>query len=348
MNRIASMMLIAALAIAAGCQKSEPPASGKAGAEKTSAARDAGKKYTIALIYKATTNPFFQAMETGATAKAKELGVELLAQGIESESDAEAQANLVRIMLNRKADAIVITPASSIGIVTALVRAQEAGVPIINIDNRIDAAEAAKQGLKVATFIGPDNFAGAKKVGDYACDLIRKKLSPGKKASVLILRGIDGVANAEARKDGFEAACKAAGIDVAASQSAEWDTAKAQTATSAMLAANPDVAGILCANDKMALGAIAAAEARGLAGKLVIVAYDNIDLAREAMKRGQMQATIEQNPAMMGAIGVECAVKALRGETLPPETPVPVELITPDQVGSTSSPAAARIAPGGG
>jgi ribose transport system substrate-binding protein len=310
-------------ALAGGCS-SEPAAPGDG--------KTAGAKMHIALIYKATTNPFFQAMEKGARDKAKELGIDLLVQGIESESDAEAQANIVRIMLNRKVDAIVIAPASSVGIVTPLMRAQEAKVPIVNIDNRIDKAEAEKQGLKVATFIGPDNFAGAKLVGAYACDLAKKKAGEGKKAKALILRGIDGVANAEARKGGFEAAAKDAGVEVAASQSAEWDTGKAQTAASAMLSANPDVQAILCANDKMALGAIAACKGRDLLGKIMIVGYDNIDLARDAMKRGDMQATIEQNPAMMGALGVESAVKALKGETLPPETPVPVQLVTPADV----------------
>jgi len=315
-NRRLIVCLVAVLsfvAVAAGCSGDSQPAGGK---------------MHIALIYKATTNPFFQAMEKGARDKAKELGVDLLVQGIESESDAEAQANIVRIMLNRKVDAIVIAPASSVGIVTPLMRAQEAKVPIVNIDNRIDKAEAAKQGLKIATFIGPDNFQGANLVGQYACDLIKKKLAAGTKGKVLILRGIDGVANAEARKGGFETAVLGAGLEVAASQSAEWDTAKAQTATSAMLSAHPDVQGILCANDKMALGAIAACKGRDLLGKIVIVGYDNIDLARDAMKRGEMQATVEQNPAMMGALGVESAVKALKGETLNPETPVPVKLIT--------------------
>ena len=313
-------LIMAALALGAGCEKSTPAPGGKAGSPR------------IALIYKATTNPFFQAMETGAADKAKALGVTLDAVGIESESDADKQADLVRNMLNRKVEAIIIAPASSVGIVTPLLRAQERKVPIINIDNRINKDEAAKQGLKVATFIGPDNFEGARKVGAYACDLIKKKVGPGKTGSVLILRGIDGVENAEARRAGFEAAVKEAGVEVAGSESARWATEDAQSATAALLAAKPGVNGILCANDKMALGAIAAVKARGKIGEIIIVGYDNIDLAREAMKRGEMQATVEQNPAMMGSLGVECALKALKGETLPEVTPVPVQLITAEDV----------------
>jgi len=320
MKRTAWIVLAAMIgaALAAGC-KSEPQPGGK-------------QKVRVGLIYKATTNPFFQAMEKGAREKAKELGAGIEVSGIESESDADKQADLVRIMLNRQVQAIIIAPASSVGIVTPLVRAQEAKVPIINIDNRINKEEAAKQGLKVATFIGPDNFEGARKVGAYGCDLIKKKLGEGKKGKVIVLRGIDGVENAEARRRGFEAAVQEAGLEIAASQSAEWDTAKAQTAASAMLSANPDTAGILCANDKMALGAIAAVRARGDIGKVVVVGYDNIDLARDAMKRGEMQATVEQNPAMMGSLGVECALKALKGEALPEVTPVPTQLITAEDV----------------
>jgi ribose transport system substrate-binding protein len=319
MKRILLVIAAAfALALVAGCKSDAPPAG--------------AKKVRIGLIYKATTNPFFQAMEQGARDKAKEMGVAIEVNGIESESDADKQADLVRIMLNRGVDAIVIAPASSVGIVTPLMRAQQAKIPVINIDNRISKEEAAKQGLKPATFIGPDNADGAKKVAACACKLIKKKAGEGKTAKVLILRGIDGVENAEARRAGFEAACKEAGVEIAASQSAEWDTAKAQTATAAMLSANPDVLGILCANDKMALGAIAAVKSRGKIGEIIIVGYDNIDLARDAIKRGEMQATVEQNPAMMGALGVESAVKALNGASLPEVTPVPTQLITADDL----------------
>ena len=315
MKPIAAMMIALTLVALAGCgSDSQPPAS--------------GERPRIALIYKATTNPFFQAMEQGARAKAKELGADLDVAGIESETDVDRQADLVRNMLGRRVQAIVIAPASSVGIVTPLLRAQDAKVPVVNIDNRINKEEAAKQGLRVATFIGPDNFEGAKQVGACACELVKKNLKAGETGRVLILRGIDGVENAEARRAGFEAAVREAGLEVAGSQSANWHTEEAQTVTAAMLAANPDVAAVLCANDKMALGAIAAVKARGRIGQVVIVGYDNIDLAREAMARGEMQATIEQNPALLGAKGVECALAALRGETLPEVTPVPTQLIT--------------------
>ena len=319
MKRIALVMAAVALAAMAGCNSDSQP-----GTPAT--------KPRIALIYKATTNPFFQAMEQGARAKAREMNVDLEVAGIESETDADRQADLVRNMLTRKAQAIIIAPASSVGIVTPLFRVQQAGVPIINIDNRINPEEAARQGLRVATFIGPDNFEGARKVGAYACDIVKKKIAAGKPGKVLILRGIDGVENAEARRAGFEAAVKEAGLDVAGSQSANWQTEDAQKVTAAMLAATPDVGAILCANDKMALGAIAAVKARGKTREILIVGYDNIDLARKAMTQNEMAATVEQNPAMMGALGVECALKALNGATLPEVTPVPTQVITPEMV----------------
>lgn len=321
MKRAPCLLSLTALALAfAGCGKSEP--GGPA----------AGGKTRVALVYKATTNPFFQAMEKGAVEKARELGADLEAAGVEAETDVDRQADLVRNMVNRGVGAMIIAPASSVGIVTPLLRAQQANIPIINIDNRINKEEAARQGLKVATFIGPDNFDGAKKVAAYGAGLIKKKMAAGGKGGVLILRGIDGVENADARRAGFEAALKEAGLPIAGSESAHWHTEEAQQVTAALLAATPEVLGIFCANDKMALGAIAAVKARGKTGQIVIIGYDNIDLARDAMKRGEMDATVEQNPALMGALGVECALKALKGETLPEVTPVPVQLITAEDV----------------
>jgi ribose transport system substrate-binding protein len=329
-------MIALTLVALAGCGGDSPPPA-------------SGERPRIALIYKATTNPFFQAMEEGARKKAAELGVDLEVAGIESETDADRQADLVRNMLGRRVQALIIAPASSVGIVTPLLRAQAAKVPIINIDNRIDPREADKQGLRVATFIGPNNFEGAKKAGLCACELIKQKLKAGQAGKVLIIRGIDGVENAEARRAGFEAAANEAGLDIAGSQSGNWQTEDAQKVTAAMLAANPDVRGILCANDKMALGAIAAVKARGRIGETVIVGYDNIDLAREAMARGEMQATVEQNPALMGALGVQCALAALKGETLPGVTPVPVELIAAaDVTGATGGGSKAPPKSGGG
>jgi len=336
MKHIAFVMAAVALAAFVGCKSDSQPAQPASGA-----------KPRIALIYKATTNPFFQAMEQGARAKAKEMGVDLEVAGIESETDADRQADLVRSMLGRKVQAIIIAPASSVGIVTPLLRAQEAKVPIINIDNRINKDEAAKQGLKVATFIGPDNFEGARKVGACACELVKKKLAAGQTGKVLILRGIDGVENAEARRAGFEAAVKEAGFEVAGSQSANWQSEDAQKVTAAMLAAMPEVHAILCANDKMALGAIAAVKARGKLGGIVIVGYDNIDLVRKAMEQGEMQATVEQNPAMMGAKGVECALAALNGATLPEVTPIPTQLITPGDL-KGAKPAESKAPPKSG
>jgi len=315
---------VLALGAAGGCSKEPESADLAAGLP--------GGVPRVALVYKATTNPFFQAMEKGAVEEAAKLGVRLEVQGIASETDVDRQAEIIRIMLGKGVQAIVIAPASSIGIVTPLVEAQKEGVKIINIDNRIDPDEAKKRGLEVATFIGPDNFTGARIVAEHACGLIKAKLAAGRTGKVFILNGITGVANAGARKAGFEAAVKNAGLVLAGSNSAEWDTAKAQGATESFLNNNPDVQGILCANDKMALGAIAAAKSLGRLADLVIVGYDNIDLARDAIRRGEMQATIEQNPAMMGALGVENAVKAIRGEAVPAEVPVPVQLITADDV----------------
>jgi ribose transport system substrate-binding protein len=78
----------------------------------------------------------------------------------------------------------------------------------------------------------------------------------------------------------------------------------------------------------MASGAIAAIESAGLTGKVHVTAYDNLKEAQEAILAGKMDATIEQHPDLMGALGVEMALKVIRGEKIEPEIAVPTDLIT--------------------
>src|SRR6185295_7143208 len=96
---------------------------------------------------------------------------ELLASGIKDELDVNAQASLVEQMIAQKVDAIVLAPADSKALVAACKRAIDAGLGVVNIDNRLDAAALTERGLRIP-FVGPDNRKGARLVGDYlACSI---------------------------------------------------------------------------------------------------------------------------------------------------------------------------------
>jgi ABC-type sugar transport system substrate-binding protein len=349
--RHAAWLLVAALVLAAGCQKSTPAAPDKAGSEKstsTAAEKPAGKACTIAHIRTTGTNPYLDAVEAGARQKSKDLGVTLDVHVVTSLTDTTAQADWTRSVEEMKFRAIVIGPdAGGFLDIYAWPTKPDPRYPLL----RVTGIPSSGMGLvmswgPVTGVAGPDQFAGAKKAGDYACDLIKKRLGDKKVGNVLLLG--NGTPDSTTRMKGLEAAVKAAGLNFAPILVGDGDAATTQMALRKILADPMNLDGLLCTSDKLALDAALAVEARGKTGQIILVGYGNTEPVRDAMKRGQIHATIEQNPAMTGAMAVECAVKAIQGEVGATETLVPVELVTADQVGSAPAPTTAKTLPKGG
>src|SRR5262247_4665362 len=136
----------------------------------------------IALIMKSLANEFFQTMENAAKTHQQENSGEydLLANGIKDEQDVSRQIDLVEQMIAQRVAAIVIAPADSKSLINVCKRALEAGIPVINIDNKFDASVLAEKSVKIP-FVGPDNRKGARLAGDY----LGKRLKPGDKVAVL-------------------------------------------------------------------------------------------------------------------------------------------------------------------
>jgi len=321
MKRLMLLFAVLVMLSLTGCRNQDGATSSNAGSDTPH----------LALLMKARTNPFFDHMASGAEAKAKQLGVKLDVLAIDEETDAERQAGQVEIVTAKGVDAILIAPADSKAIIAPLLQAQAQGIKIINLDNRIDPQYAEEQGLEVLTFVGPDNEEGARKSTEALIEAI------GGQGEVAMLEGIRGVDNAEARKRGFLEAVEAAGndIEVVAMDSAEWATEPAQRKMEGILNAHPDLDGVFCANDMMAIGAIRAIDSAGKGDQIVVTAYDNLKAAREAIRNGKLHATVEQYPDKMGALGVQYAVDALRGDVVPSDIPVPTDLITREDVEAT-------------
>lgn len=281
----------------------------------------ADRPYHLALIVKTRNNPFFDPMIKAAEAEAHSLGVSLEVQSPAQESDKERQFALVQDVAARKADAILIAPADSKGIVPALKQAQEKGILVVNLDNRVDGATAAAAGLKLGGYVGADNEEGGRMAGQAMVEAL------GKEAPVAILEGIRGADNAEARKRGFYQAVRDI-LKIAAADTAEWDTQKAYAKFQSMLAAHPEIQGLFCANDKMALGALKAIQEAGKKGKITVIGYDNIPDVQPYLQSGEMYATIDQHPDLMGRYGIKMTVGILN-DTIPKgrEFLVPLELI---------------------
>lgn len=283
----------------------------------------AQEKPKIALVMKSLANEFFSTMKAGAERhqKTHAADYELLANGIKNETDLAEQVTLVEQMIAQQVQAIVIAPADSKALVTVLKHAKEAGILVINIDNKLDAGVLKEAGLRVP-FVGPDNRTGARKVGE----VIAKKLKGGD--SVAIIEGIPTAFNGQQRRLGFEDAMKAAGINIVSEQSGDWEMEKANNLAVALLGEHPDLKAILCANDNMALGAAAAIEAAGKTGKVLVAGFDNIGAIHPLMDKGAVVVTADQHGDQLAVFGIETALKILRHEAPPADQTTPVDLVT--------------------
>ncbi len=304
-----SLLLVLALTLgAASCNRAAPAPSDKP---------------NVALVLKTLNHPFFVDMRRGAQEAADRLGVNLQVQAAEREMDVEKQMQIVENLLQTGIKVLAITPSGSREIVSALVKAKAAGVPIVIVDTRLDAKAAADAGVQAQTFIGSDNYEGGKLAGEYAVK------ATGGKARVGILEGIPGHETGDSRLRGFrDVAAKAPGITIVASQPANWERDQGFNVFQNMLQAHPDIDTVFAASDLMALGAIEAIAAAGRTGKIRVIGFDALDDAKKAIAAGTMDASVAQFPYEMGKAAVESAVKVMAGEKLPPDIMVKLEMIT--------------------
>ncbi|MCR6630376.1 MAG: substrate-binding domain-containing protein [Magnetospirillum sp.] len=223
-------------------------------------------------------------------------------------------------MVAMRVAAIVIAPADSKALVPVLKRALDAGVVVINIDNRLDAAAMKDAGISIP-FVGPDNRAGAKAVGT----VVAAKLSRGDE--VAIIEGIPTADNGRQRRLGFEDAVNEAGLKLVSVQSGQWEMEKANTIANALLTAHPNLKAIFCGNDNMALGAVAAIRSAGREGKVLVAGFDNIKAVQPLIQSGAIVATANQHGDQLAVFGIEAALSALQTKQAA-DRATPVDVVT--------------------
>ena len=284
---------------------------------------------TIGFALTTLNNPFFIDVKKGAEATAQRLGVRLIIQASERDIDVEKQMQIVENLIQRKVDAICVTPNGAREIVPAIVKATRAGIPVFVVDMKVDEKTLKEAGGSIVSFAGSDNFEGGRLAGEFVASRLRGN------GLAAILEGVPGHETGESRSRGFRAAVKdKPGISLVSSQSGGFDRAQGYN----VMQAHPDLQAVFACNDLMALGAVEAIAASGKTGSIIVVGFDAIDEAREAIRSGKMDATIAQYPAEMGRVAVESAVKTLKGEKVPAFVPVKIELITKANVDSVATP----------
>jgi len=314
MTRLVRLTIVGLLIAgsAAGCNRENPAVPG--GAPR------------VAFVMKTLNHPFFLDMQRGAQEAADRAGLQLVVQAAEREIDVEKQMQIIENLLQTGVKALIVTPSGSREIASAIVKANRAGVPVIVVDTRVDPKAVADNRLKLESFIGSDNYEGGRMAGEYLAQ------ATGGKAHVAVLEGIPGHETGDSRLRGFrDAIQKHPGMTIVASQPANWERDQGFTVFQNMLEAHPEIDAVFSANDMMALGAVEAIAAKGRTGKIKVVGYDAVEDAKKAIAEGTIVASVAQFPSEMGRVAVESADKLLKGQAVPAEQLVRIDLVTKDK-----------------
>ena len=279
----------------------------------------AGDSYKIGVVLKSLANPFYVTMQEAIEAKGKEVGVQIMLQAPEKETDTEKQMQILENMITQQVDAILLAPNGSTELAPAVKKCNDAGIPVIIVDTRLDEAAMKENGATTISFVGSDNYYG----GQVAAEEMKKVVSEGK---IAVLEGISGHYSYINRVNCFTDKIKElGGLEIVASQPADWDQEKGYTVFQNILQANPDIVGLFAANDMMALGAVKAIEDAGLSGKITVIGFDATDDAKAVINEGRMLGSIAQSPANMGTTALETALDYLKNGSC--EEDIAVEVV---------------------
>ncbi|OCR00752.1 hypothetical protein BCD67_24805 [Oscillatoriales cyanobacterium USR001] len=218
-----------------------------------------------------------------------------------------------------KIDGLIIAVADSEALVPVVEKVIASGIPVIAIDTLLNSD-------RLLTFVGFDNFAGAKAIGEWVATQLQGQ------GQVAILNGFLDQQNAIGRRKGFLAGLQQGNIEIVATEAGNWKTDLAQKITMEWLTRYPKLKAIVAANDDMALGASAAAKAAKF--PLLITGFDANKEALDAIKNGEMAATISQLMDRQTRLSVQLLIRHLENkETFPPfVTLSEVSVITKDRI----------------
>jgi ABC-type sugar transport system substrate-binding protein len=274
----------------------------------------------IAVVVSTLNNPWFVVLADTARDEAERRGYKVTV--FDSQNDPTKESTAFDNLLAAGYQAVLLNATDANGSVANAQRARDAGVPVFTMDREINSRDAA------VSQILSDNYAGAIELGEQFAEDLH---SHGRYAELL---GLVGDNNTWNRSRGFHSVVdRFPGLRLVAQQSAEFDRAKALDVMESILQAEPELDGVFCGNDAMALGAYQAVLAAGRAGKVRIYGFDGSLDALRAISVGQLGATALQQPRLMARTAAEYADRYLHGERgFPARVPVAVDLVTSGNV----------------
>ena len=270
-----------------------------------------------AVILKVLSSQFWQTMRDGIQAEADRLGIKVDIYASNSEDDVEGQVTLLENAISKGYKAIGVAPISDVNLNNAIADATSKGIYIIDIDEKLNMDALTQLGGAAYGYVATDNVAVGKLGAEYLIGLI------GGEGEVAIVEGKAGAISGENRRDGAKAAFEAAGLTIVESQPADWDRTKAYDVATNYITAHPNLKAIYCCNDTMAMGVQEAVEASGK--DIKVCGTDGNADAIQSVADGKLSATVAQDPAAVGAKGLQLMVEAVtNGAAIEPKTDIPV------------------------
>jgi ribose transport system substrate-binding protein len=297
----------------AGCRGPAP------GDQASPGASAPAKEIEIALVTKAMDSEFWLVLADGAkAAAAARPGVKLSIVAPDREINIDQQVTILEDQTRKGVKALVVSPAGSAQILSALEQAAQRGVPVVLVDT--DAPFDKK-----VTYIGTNNRRG----GQLAAKGLAEAIGSGH-AEVALISGVPGNESQDERALGFidAVASEYPNLKLVAQQPGNSERALGLTVMENILTAHANVKGVFATNDQMALGAMEALEARGLRGKIKIIGFDATKEAVQATVDGRLAGSVAQNPFLMGQRGVEAALATLDGKPVEKRIDTGTELVT--------------------
>lgn len=264
----------------------------------------------IGLSISTLNNPFFVALKDGVVKEAKALGMDV--KVVDAQNDTAKQSNDVEDLIQQGVDVLLINPTDSAAISSAVQSANAIGIPVITLDRSADKGD-------VVTLVASDNSKG----GEMAAEYMVEKL--GKDAVVAELEGVPGASATRERGKGFHTIADT-NLQVIAKQSADFDRTKGLTVMENIIQANPTIKAVFAHNDEMALGAIEAINSSGR--DIMVIGFDGNEDALNAIKAGKLEATVAQQPELIGKLAVDAGRDVLSGKKVEKNIPAPLKLVT--------------------
>ncbi|MFJ7639700.1 ribose ABC transporter substrate-binding protein RbsB [Peribacillus sp. NPDC097264] len=304
MKKVLSLFMVLSLVVLAACSME----SGFNDNKKE--VKESMKDVKVGVSISTLNNPFFVALKDGIEKEAKAKGMKVSV--VDAQDDTAKQISGIEDLILQNVDILLVNPTDSAAISSAVQSANEAGIPVITIDRSSEEGD-------IETFIASDNVAG----GETAAEYLVKQL--GEQAKVVELEGVSGASATRERGKGFHNIADEQ-LDVLTSQTAEFDRTKGLNVMENILQGKKDIQAVFAHNDEMALGAVEAIKAAGK--DVIVVGFDGNEDALKAVENGELQATVAQQPVLIGEEAVHAAEKVLKGEKVDSTISVPLKLVT--------------------